>query len=212
MLIVYSLWGSRPMYTYGAIQNAKAAKEFFPGWSVRMYHNAAVPADVLETLRNLDVELVLVEPDGSYGMFWRFRALFENHDRVLVRDADSRFTWRDKKAVDEWIASGKKFHMIRDHDEHYKFPIMAGMFGVAGSLPVELLPAMKEFSMFHKYIADQIFLANVVWPLMQRDLFTTGMRETPWMRDSWDAKNHIGLGFDENEQPRTDHGTPGDPC
>ena len=157
--------------------------------------------------------MVRVESDGTYGTFWRFRPLFESqHERVLVRDIDSRITWRDVRCVNEWIDSGKKFLMIRDHDEHYKTPIMAGMFGVQGSLPSSLVPIMDHYAKMHHYISDQIFLGHHVWEFMKLDLHECGVRETPWMTESWTSDGHMGLGFDEHEKPRTNHGSMIDPC
>jgi len=33
-IISFSLWGDKPMYTIGAIKNAKLAEEIYPGWIV----------------------------------------------------------------------------------------------------------------------------------------------------------------------------------
>jgi hypothetical protein len=43
-IISYSLWGDLPLYTVGAISNAKQAKEIYPGWICRFYiHEPTVP-------------------------------------------------------------------------------------------------------------------------------------------------------------------------
>jgi hypothetical protein len=204
-IISYSLFGNVGMFLYGALANAFQCKEHFPDWTMRVYHDDNVPVRVLDCLQELNVELIRVEPDGTYGTFWRFRPLFESgHERVLIRDVDSRITWRDVRCVNEWIESGKKFLVIRDHDEHYKTEIMAGMFGVSGGpLPDS---NMNEYAKVHEYISDQIFLKRELWDTMKLDLHECGFRETQWMKDSWAEDGFMGLGFDENEKPRTNHG------
>ena len=49
-------------------------------------------------------------------------------DRFIVRDADSRLNPRERLAVEEWIASGKRIHSIRDHPNHDR-PLNGGMWG-----------------------------------------------------------------------------------
>ena len=213
-IISYSLWGSRPMFLHGAVVNAQQCREFFPDWKVRIYHNSSVPESLLVTLRDLGVDTIHVESNGTYGTFWRFRPLFEEGiERVLVRDVDSRITWRDVRCVNEWLDSGKKFLNIKDHPSHYDWPIMAGLFGVNGcSLPLSLVPIMEQYAVIHQYISDQVFLARHVWDYMKTDVLELGFKENEWMMDSWTTDSHMGLGFDEYEQPRQDHGTMGEAC
>jgi len=193
------------MFLYGSLVNAMQCKEHFPDWKMRVYYNDTVPERVIECLQKLGVDLVRVEPDGTYGTFWRFRPLFESgHERVLVRDVDSRITWRDVRCVNEWVESGKKFLVIRDHDEHYKTEIMAGMFGISGGpLPES---NMNKYAVVHEYISDQVFLSRELWNIIKQDVHECGFRETQWMNDSWTPVSFMGLGFDENEKPRTNHG------
>jgi hypothetical protein len=90
---------------------------------------------------------------------------------------------------------------------------MGGMFGVrTGALPLSLVPIMDQYALNHQYVADQVFLARHVWDYMKRDVYEVGFKEQRWMYDSWTVDNHIGLGFDEHEQPRKDHGAMGDIC
>jgi hypothetical protein len=81
---------------------------------------------------------------------------------------------------------------------------MAGMFGVSGGpLPES---NMNKYAKVHEYISDQIFLKRELWNTMKLDLHECGFRETQWMKDSWRKDGFMGLGFDENEKPRTNHG------
>ena len=49
-------------------------------------------------------------------MFTRFLP-FENANNkfFLSRDTDGRLIHREIKAIEQWLMSGKKFHIIRDH-------------------------------------------------------------------------------------------------
>jgi len=212
-IISYSLWGSNAMYLHGALMNARQCKEFFPDWKVRIYHNDSISDDLLVKLRELGVETVLTKPNGTYGTFWRFYPMFEDYNYILVRDIDARITWRDVRCVNEWIESGKKFMNIRDHHSHYDWPIIAGMFGTrGGALPLSLIPIMNKYEIIHQYVSDQVFLARHVWDYMKHDVYELGFNECKWMSDTWTVDGHMNLGFDENDAPRTNHGTMMEPC
>lgn len=194
------------MFLYGALVNTFQCKEYFPDWTMRLYYDDSVPKEFIDKLKTLEnVEFVHVEKDGTYGTFWRFLPLFEKDvDMVLVRDVDSRINWRDARCVEEWVDSGKKCLIVRDHDEHYKTKIMAGMFGIKGGLP--FVPEFKKYSMIHNYTSDQVFLERHVWDLIKDDMHECGFREKKWMEYSWSDTNFMGLGFDEHGKPRTNHG------
>ncbi len=66
---------------------------------------------------------------ASFGLFWRF--LVEDDpdvDFFLVRDADSVMNIKECAAVEDWLASGKAFHVMRDLPIHAEL-ILAGMWG-----------------------------------------------------------------------------------
>mgnify|MGYP006292180853 FL=1 len=45
-----------------------------------------------------------------------------------MRDADSVLNIRERAAVDDWLASGAAFHVMRDHPVHCDL-MLAGMGG-----------------------------------------------------------------------------------
>jgi hypothetical protein len=52
-------------------------------------------------------------------MSWRFLVAADTDvERYVVRDIDSRLSLREQAAVDEWIESQKKSHVMRDHSSH----------------------------------------------------------------------------------------------
>ena len=120
-VIAFSLWGDKPMYTIGAIRNAEISPEIYPGWICRFYIGQSTPNEVVEKLSSLEhVEVVMMPEEGnSIGMFWRFLAASDPEVSVVIsRDTDSRLNEREKLAVDQWLASDKIFHIMRDHPAH----------------------------------------------------------------------------------------------
>lgn len=166
-IVAFSLWGTREIYTQGALANARAMPAVFPGWTCRFYHDDSVPRPALAELTRLGAETVEM-PAGSgpsHGLFWRFLVADDpTVARFLCRDCDSRPTAREKAAVDAWIASGLPFHVMRDHVLHTDL-ILAGMWGgMAGRLP-PLAPAIDAAAdRKADRWQDQRFLAGWVWP------------------------------------------------
>ena len=132
-IISYCLWGDLPLYTVGAISNAKQAKEIYPGWICRFYiHEPSVPAWVVEELQKQDnVEIVFYTDDiGWGGMLYRFYPATEDDVEVMLsRDTDSRLSTREKACVDQWLREpDKNLHVIRDTCVHQS-QMMGGLWG-----------------------------------------------------------------------------------
>jgi len=176
-IVSFSLWGENSLYIDGAVKNAKLYPEIFTGWSCRFYHDDSVSADVLSQLADLGAELVL-EPrlPDVLGMFWRFKPMDElDIERFLVRDTDSLPNVRELRAVEEWIDSGKAFHIMRDCESHAT-SILGGTWGaVPGCVDRMVIRIGAWFSQikpscdnprgrFHG--SDQQFLHSVVWPII----------------------------------------------
>lgn len=171
-VISFSLWGTNPDYTHGAIINARIAPYLYPGWVCRFYCDESVPTPVLQELRSLGSEVVMM-PAGTHrfdGLFWRFFVSDDPEvDLFLIRDCDSRLNSQEKVAVDDWLASDKPFHIMRDHPYHNEL-ILAGMWGGAANV----LPSIQEvvnrhFSATENRHSDQAFLRDFVWPLIKNE-------------------------------------------
>ncbi|MGY8997229.1 MAG: tetratricopeptide repeat protein, partial [Alphaproteobacteria bacterium] len=113
-IIAYSLWGADARYIDTLRRNVRLARDLYPGWSCRIYHDDTVPADALSALKSGGAELIAVNDRhvGKEGLLWHFLVAGDPKvERYLVRDADSLLTVRERVAVDDWLASGKPFHL-----------------------------------------------------------------------------------------------------
>ena len=150
-IISFSIYGFDPKYAHAAIKSAKLQPEIYPDWTCRFYVNPEVPEDVLKELEDLGSEVIRKpKVQGHLGMFWRFEPLKdETIERFIVRDTDSRLNVREAAAVQEWIESGKEFHIMRDHDQHAAL-ICGGMWGATQEF------IQKEKDLFDKEVEAHI--------------------------------------------------------
>jgi len=200
----FSLWGDNPKYGIGAIRNAQLALKLFPEWNCIFYYDNTVPKFYINILKEFsNTSLVKVE-DNSFGAFWRFENMFETGDVILSRDTDSRLSMREKILIDNWLETNYNFMVIRDHHNHYEFPILAGMWGKKNTvIPRPIKEVMNEFRFVKQYTIDQIFLRDVLWQHIMAQTAIYGVKELAWMRETYDfeGKNFIGQTYDENDTP-----------
>ncbi|MFM9105796.1 MAG: FkbM family methyltransferase [Chloroflexota bacterium] len=174
-VIAYSLYGDTVLYSAGAIRNAQLAREFYPGFTCRFYHGATVPGWALDVLRGFEhVELVDMsgEPENHLATMWRFLAAADPEvDVLLLRDTDSRPGARERAAVEEWLASGQRFHIMRDNPHGHWFPILSGMWGCRGGALRDIARLIREHGPHEDdYGTDQRFLTRAVYPRARESL------------------------------------------
>lgn len=171
-VIAFSLWGDRPEYITGAIVNAQIAPHLYVGWTARFYCDTSVPADARAALAQYGAQVVLMDRPEHQRIrpMWRFLAADDPEVNVFVcRDADSRLNAKELLAVTDWLRSGRRFHVMRDHVYHMEL-ILAGMWGgTAGVLPGMADWLAQGASYFDSRWGDQAFLADLVWPLIRGD-------------------------------------------
>jgi len=175
-VISFSLWGDIPRYTVGAIKNADLALRFYPDFECWFYiHKDSVPNNIIEQLQSKpNVKIIL--KTGNLKLYkpmtWRFESIDDPDVEINIsRDTDTRILLREKLAVDEWMLSGKAFHIMRDHPHHMNpiYPIMAGMFGT------KKIKNMTNWTiLLNKQISvdrydDQKFLSKVIYPIIKTD-------------------------------------------
>jgi len=216
-VISFSLYGEDPIYTKGCIKNAEIKKEVFIGWEMWVYHNDTVPQDILDKLIELDVKLINTnENNGFFGSLWRFNPITEpNIEYFISRDCDSRISLRDETAVNEWIESGKSFHIIRDHPIGHGWPMNAGMWGSKGNSITDFKNMMSDYLIINNRTddksIDQCFLRDIIHPIVSTDLFLhdeyynyEGIGQAIKRDRAIDNFTFIGESVDENDEPRGD--------
>lgn len=170
MISVFSfcLYGHNPKYTLGMIENVKIINDKFNDWYIYIYYNN-VPENILEQLQLYNnVVLIKSSYTNHKTMLDRFKPIDNiDVDIMMIRDADSRIHDRDLWAINEFINSDKKLHIIRDHRYHQR-PIMGGLFGMKkGFIDFNIENAIKIFEPNHEdaYQVDQNFLEHFIYPI-----------------------------------------------
>jgi hypothetical protein len=208
-IISFCVWGNNPKYCIGAIKNAILAKQIYPDWICRYHCDKSVPKDIIEKLKNLDnVEILMFENCNN----WKFTTsrLFSlddpNIEYIIFRDTDSRLSYREKAAVDEWILSGKSAHIMKDHPWHGSFPILAGMFGLKCGIVKNIADKLNNFQINEQYHYDQIFINNEIYPFIKNDCVIHDeifeKKPFPTKRVNYEF---VGEVFDENENTVHEH-------
>ena len=206
-VISYSLFGNEARYMDGVITNAKLAQQIYPGWIVRVYHDDTVPKHVLETLKNLNVQLVNLSKYSplEHKLFWRLFVAFDpSVKRYIIRNTDSVLSWRERAAVDEWIASGKDFHIMRDHPNHSKFTVPDGLWGSTHGAISDIMGLLFKFTE-DKPSLDvlQNRLREIIWKLayssmIQHDSFSCEKYDDslsfPTKRKEWEFVGNVNIG------------------
>jgi len=162
-LISMSLYGDLDMYIKGAKVAVETYKQFYPNWDLRIYCSEQI---------DLDCEVVVMgESHGHSGMFWRFKPIWEEGiNRVIVRDTDSRFSYKETAAVQAWIESGKVCHSMHDHEHHRSFPLFGGMFGMKCNVVQDMSRKLRiAMNLEQARVDDMKWLQRYLWPYVGGD-------------------------------------------
>ena len=205
-LIAFSLFGAHPRYCETAILNTTVMPALLPGWVCRFYVDPTVPPMVLDRLRTLGAQVIMVEGARHElpSTMWRFLALDDPEiDAVICRDADSLLNQRDADWVNAWIDSGLPFHIIRDYFSHCEL-MLAGLFGVRGGVLANIENMIRQWLSGNRAFSrwnDQYFLRSCVWPLA-RDASLThdpwyayGSSVAPDTQRVVDQHDHVGANY-----------------
>ncbi len=215
--VSFSLYGDSPVYNQGAIRNAERMPLIYPGWKMVVYYDSTVPAATLEALKRLNVELVNAGDSGiACKSMWRFLINDRReYDRYIVRDCDSRINEREAWAVNEWIKSGAKFHVIRDHPTHLplvnkQWPVLAGMWGCVKGFMSHMETLIRCYKVPNvEYGYDQDFIKHCIWNAARPvALIHDGTTQTPEKGSQpmpvRTTDRFVGERFDEKDVPNAD--------
>ena len=208
-IISFCLWGDKPKYLVGAIKNAKLAQTIYSNWICRYYVGASVPKEIIGALKEFyNVEVV----DDPFGfddwrcMFSRFLPASESDVSVMIsRDTDSRLGNREFAAVQQWLDSPFKLHILRDHPWHGT-KILGGAWGVKRGLIPNIMDLINRFLKEDRYQIDQEFLRDIIYP----KYFSSAMvHDEIFDKKSFPTKRNglefVGRVFDEYDYPVIEH-------
>jgi protein O-GlcNAc transferase len=207
-IISFSLWGINRKYTVGAIRNMELVAKCYPSWQARFYVDLLVPPGIIYQLEDLGAKIVHMNEVGDWrGLFWRFEAARTiGADAIIFRDTDSRLNEREAFAVQEWLDSGKKFHILKDHPWHKAAPIMGGAWGVRGNVLRDIQELVQQHKSVNRYGTDYDFLNIFIYPRTIGESVTHdefyGGQPFPTPRKGLDF---FGQVFDEHEQTVPEH-------
>lgn len=216
-VICFSLYGNIPKYTVGTLRNIEIAKSIYPNWHVFVYYDNTVPQNYIELYNQYDhVTTVDMSGQGIPGMFWRF---LNEADIFISRDVDSRLSLREKYCVDEWLFSGKRFHVLRDHPAHNIITVPGGMWGLRRIWPGQNINIERTVKTWLEHNAgtdaygqDQIFLKGLYgYHYQNKDILihdsigTYGDDSEPFPSRLDREYHFVGEVWDENDVRRSDH-------
>ncbi len=158
-------------YINGLNENIKLRDQFYPDWEIWIFTNVGPSLknkfDGISNIVFHNMDNLLIS-----GMQWRFLPHdFPDVERFIVRDLDSRFSERERVSVMEWIESGKKIHIMRDHPHHH-YEILGGMWGMVRQENFNMGDECINFNKKNNYITskdwyekwwDMNFLREVIY-------------------------------------------------
>jgi hypothetical protein len=165
-VISFSLYGDKKHYIIGAFRNAEDAVDLYPGWECWFYVDTeSVNRDVIQKLSEYPHVRVIEKrmSQSPKARMWRFEAIDSPEVELMIsRDTDTKILKREQLAVEEWIQSGRLFHIMRDHPDHGCNFIFAGMFGT------KKIPYLNWSHLIEKYgnldfAYDQHFLDKFIY-------------------------------------------------
>lgn len=191
LVLSYSLPSNNPTQheIEGMVRAATDALVVYPGWQVRIHHSPQLQLDISQKLHTIGSHVKLVDvsdllPNEAqasnqklYPSFWNTLVASDpSVEAYVVRDLRYALSKRESSAVKEWIKSGRKFHVIRDHPSHHPsvMAIVPGLWGARGSAIPNIVRLLQEF---HDAISDngdqivQSFLWEKILPMAKGDCF-----------------------------------------
>ncbi len=178
-VIAFSLYGTTEKYLKGALKNAEMALDIYPEWDCWYYIHKDVSQEVITRLKEYPNVKIIIMNELILPMTWRFLPLDNPFvDFVICRDTDSIVSERERSCVQDWLISGKRFHIIRDHPHHGSkngLRIMGGMIGFK-QMPYfpgwdKILPLYKNRT--NEWGIDLYILQENIYPLASKynDIF-----------------------------------------
>lgn len=177
LALTYSIYGDKDLYMRGMVANCIQAKTVYPSTDVLVFYDDTVPEKTIEMCKSanplvkcIDMNKEKWNPESA-RMLWRWLPLDPKegyeYDIIVVRDADSRLTAREKWAMDKWLLESSAT-LMTIHDSISHCGVMGGMSACKCLFP-NIGDAIRKWvamSDSNKGLGiDQSFLNGVLKPM-----------------------------------------------
>ncbi|XP_069952086.1 uncharacterized protein [Cherax quadricarinatus] len=177
-VVSYSVYGEFPgEYHRGLELLIPQVARMYPGWVIRLHLDLkqeqqrewacrlACNYDHLDLCDSTNITGV-GDVRGSTPTTWRFCVVGDPLvNRYIVRDADSPILQREVDAVQQWITSGKCFHVMRDN-KHHGVNMLAGTWGGCNTWYLSKATSVRDSMLTNarEWNYDQVVLSQHMWP------------------------------------------------
>lgn len=195
MAFSFCIYGENRTYRDGLLANLVTISSLYPSFEKHIYAGCDVSEAYIEACEAFHSTYVHRLPfTGGRLMSHRFLAIdLPEVELMIVRDADSRITDRDRWCIDDFIASDFNLFTIRDHKFHYR-EIMGGLWGMRRIAGFSMREAYEEYASTSKdidcYESDQSFLRKFVYRRYRESLLVY----SPTWAFPGENSRKIGLG------------------
>jgi tetratricopeptide (TPR) repeat protein len=207
-VISFALPDANPLSGVGAIANAKLVQRLYPGWKCRLYAGQTVPVNIRAALRQHGAEIVEAWeqlPDVPPAL-WPYVVADDPGVAVfLCRSVGARLGEKEAAAVDAWLRSGRRAHVMRDHILHRNL-VLPGLWGARTDNALFVTARIQRFMAAYGNPPngrEQRFLDGEIWPAIRDDCLIHdsyyplfGAQPFPAMGKGND-RFHVGMGITE---------------
>lgn len=218
-VLSFCLYGNKPMYDHGAIQNAKLAHDFFPDYECRFYVTKNYNYNIIRQLEKAGAVVIEESKLSSHlCTLWRLLPCFEYEvDYVVCRDVDARLTARDYNIVEQFYNSNDGvIQSLKDHELHNFPPLLAGMISIKTKQMYDTFNEdyidfvlrgwndyLDSYTVYGGNLkgCDQAFLNHIVFAKMHQQIKYYSDLTVNKIGPLDNRHYFIGAQFDENEKP-----------
>lgn len=134
-LIAFALPSKDPELLRGALDNARAARAYYPEWQCRFHAHPSLDPQVRQELESVpgvqvrvaDANMLQLDPH-----LWGLH-LADECDALLLRSPLARLNLYDRQTVYHWLASDCEMHSLHDHPRHGWHRPTTDLVGLRGS-------------------------------------------------------------------------------
>jgi protein O-GlcNAc transferase len=166
------------LYYDGLLENMAMIRAYYPDWTTFVYIGNDVPDEFVWRLGCAGAQIRFTRDTGHINMIYRFLAIEEpGVEIMMVRDADSRIHWKDRWAIDAFVASPYLAHSIRDCLVHC-IPMLGGTWGLKREAAIPIGLCFENYKTSQQTMEglaraigkDQTFLNMYIWPRVRHSL------------------------------------------